>query len=228
MIVRYRVNLLWIEFEECLPRKGVVHSSNLGMDDWAQDIWGIRTQQSIWWILTQNTTYVQVWVTWSEFESVSPFIPASKDPQNSFNSYSREPLKTFRSESRRAPARLVQGKLQNLGCSSAQRGWPGSRRRCWSPAAEFSHYWTSRHPASHPMTPLVFAPDRVSRRLWAISNLLGKEDVVQSAVLNNSARRLLLRRPFKKEDQPEFFAVSSQKKTRVRQKNHWWTGPRPP
>ena len=38
MIVRYRVNLLWIEFEECLPRKGVVHSSNLGMDDWAQDI----------------------------------------------------------------------------------------------------------------------------------------------------------------------------------------------
>ena len=163
VIVRYRVNLLWIEFEECLPRKGVVHSSNLGMDDWAQDIWEIRTQQSIWWILTQSTTYVQVWVTWSEFESVSPFIPASKDPQNSFNSYSREPLKTFRSESRRAPARLVQGKLQNLGCSSAQRGWPGSRRRCWSPAAEFSHYWTSRHPASHSMTPLVLAPDRARR-----------------------------------------------------------------
>ena len=33
MVTRYRVNLLGIEFEECLPRKGVVHSSNLGMDD---------------------------------------------------------------------------------------------------------------------------------------------------------------------------------------------------
>ena len=38
VVVRYRANLLWIEFEECLPRKRVVHSSDLGMDDWAQYI----------------------------------------------------------------------------------------------------------------------------------------------------------------------------------------------
>ena len=33
VVVRYRANLLRIEFEECLPRKRVVNSSNLGMDD---------------------------------------------------------------------------------------------------------------------------------------------------------------------------------------------------
>ena len=75
------------------------------------------------------------------------------------------------------------------------------------------------------MTPLIFAKDRISRKLKTISNLLGKEDVVQPAVLNNSARRFLLCRPFEKEDQPEFFTEvhplteSSQIKTRVDRKS---------
>ena len=40
-------------------------------------------------------------------------------------------------------------------------------------------------------------------------NLLGEEDAVQPAVLDNAARRFLLCCPFEEEDQPGFFLLFS-------------------